>query len=260
MTCSLIITTYNWPEALELVLLSALNQKELPDEIIIADDGSKDETRNLIQKYAETSIVPIIHSWQQDKGFRLAHSRNRAISKSSSDYIIVVDGDMVLDENFIFDHLSCAQKGVYIQGSRVLLMDGISKTLIKNKKIQKLSLFSKDIKNKLNMIRIPLITKLYCYFENKKLKGIRGCNFSLYKSDIYAVNGFNEEFVTWGKEDSEFVQRLYNSGVKRKNLKFSGTQYHLYHTEGNASNNNITLLNTTINNNIKWCNNGLDKY
>jgi len=260
MKCSLIITTYNWPEALEIVLLSALNQTRVPDEIIIADDGSGDETSVLLKKYSFNSAVPIIHSWQEDRGFRLAHSRNLAISKSSFEYIIVVDGDMVLDKRFIADHLKCAKKGIYLQGSRVLLMDELSQEIFQKKKINRLSIFSKKVKNRLNMIYAPWITKIYCLFKNQNLNRIRGCNFSLYKEDILAINGFNEAFITWGKEDSEFVQRLYNKGIQRKNLKFSAMQYHLYHKEGSASSDNISLLNETIENNLQWCKQGIDKY
>lgn len=260
MRTALIITTYNWKEALELVIRSALNQSVAPDEIVVADDGSREDTRELIQKYAENSSVPIIHSWQEDEGFRLSHSRNRAIAKSTCDYIIVVDGDMILDKNFVKDHKNCAEKGIYVQGSRVLLLENLSANIIKNKKLEKLSFFSKDIKNKMNMIYLPILTKLFCALKNMELKRIRGCNFSLFKEDILSVNGFSEEFKTWGKEDSEFVQRLYNKGLKRVNLKFSAKQYHLYHPEGNASNNNIEILNHTIKNKLIWCDDGIDKY
>ncbi len=119
MKTSLIVTTYNWPEALELSLLSALNQKVLPGEIIVADDGSTDETRVLVEKIAVFSPVPIIYSWQEDKGFRAARSRNKAIAKSSGEYIILIDGDMVLEKRFIRDHLECAKPGHFIQGNAI---------------------------------------------------------------------------------------------------------------------------------------------
>ncbi len=260
MNCSLIITTYNWKEALELVILSALNQSILPNEIIIADDGSKEDAKQLIDAMSINSKVPIIHSWQKDDGFRLAASRNKAIFKSKYEYIIVIDGDMIIDKNFIKDHNNCAAKGLYIQGSRVLLQNNLSKKILENKLFQKPSFFSSQVKNKQNMFYIPFLTNIICNNSNQELKRIRGCNFSLFKEDIIKVNGFNEDFITWGKEDSEFVKRLYNIGIKRKNLKFAGIQYHLYHPEGNASNNNIDILNHTIKNKLKWCENGINKY
>ena len=260
MTVALIVTTYNWVQALELSLKSALTQTQLPDEIIIADDGSTSDTKELIEKISRETNVKIIHSWQEDDGFRLAKSRNLAISKSSSNYIIVIDGDMILDKNFILDHLSCAKKGFYLQGSRVLLTDNLSKEIFRKKDFIKPSLFSKNVINKKNMLYLPLLTKLICSQMSTKLRRIRGCNFSLFKEDILKVNGFNEAFNKWGREDSEFVQRLYNQGIERKNLKFAGIQYHLYHKEGNSNSFNDDILQRAIDEKLTWCENGIDKH
>ena len=108
------------------------------------------------------------------------------------------------------------------------------------------------------MLRLPLLTKLMSYFKNQNINRIRGCNFSLYKEDIIKVNGFNEEITTWGREDSEFVQRLFNSGVRKQHVKFSGIQYHLYHKERIHNNINDNILQNTIKNNATWCNLGID--
>ncbi len=260
MTCSLIITTYNWYEALELSLKSVFMQTHLPNEIIIADDGSTFETKELIDKIAKESEIKIIHSWQKDDGFRLSRSRNLAISKSTSEYIIVIDGDMILEKNFIADHLACAEQKKYIQGSRVLLDKNISNEILTNKFFLKPSIFSKRIINKHNMLYLPILRNFLCKRSNQKLHGIRGCNFSLFKKDIILVNGFNENFTKWGREDSEFVQRLYNIGIERKNLKFSGIQYHLYHKEGNLNAYNDEILKETIEKKLTWCKYGLDKH
>ncbi len=260
MNCSLIITTYNWPEALSLVLSSALSQSILPDEIIVADDGSGEKTRKILENFPNTTLTPIIHSWQKDNGFQLAKSRNRAIALSRNEYIIVIDGDMILHRDFVKDHKRFAKKGIYIQGSRVLLQKNFSEKLLIKKLFKKPSFLSKDAKNRINLLRIPLISLLLSSFKNQNINRIRGCNFSLFKDDIIKVNGFNEDFITWGKEDSEFVQRLFNNGVFRKNLKFLGVQYHLYHSEGLTNINNVELLKNTIKNKVKRCVNGIDKY
>lgn len=260
MTCTLIITTYNWHEALELSIQSALKQTRLPDEIIIADDGSTSETKELIENINKNKNVNIIHSWQEDNGFRLARSRNLAISKSSSEYIIIIDGDMILDKNFISDHIKCAIKGYYIQGSRVIMKETLSSKVLDDKNFYKPTIFTKQIKNKINMLRIPLLSKVFCKKSTQNLHGIRGCNFAFFKNDAIKVNGFNEDFITWGREDSEFVQRLYNIGIKRKKLKFSAIQYHLYHQEGNSNNLNDEILKNTIEKKLIWCNNGLNNH
>lgn len=259
MQIALIITTYNWVEALELTILSALKQTVLPAEIIIADDGSTDDTKALIDKFINNSQVPIIHSWQEDDGFRLARSRNLAISKSSSDYIIVVDGDMILHKKFIEDHLRCAKKGFYLQGSRVMLDDIYSKKILNTKKTN-INIFSSHVKNSLNGIHSLLFNKIVCSKIKRAHKGIRGCNFSFFKNDALLVNGFNEDFITWGREDSEFVERLYNNGILRKDIKFSAIQYHIYHKEGNSNNINDEYLDKTIFLKLKWCKNGLNKH
>ena len=101
ISTSLIISTYNRSDALELCVKSVLRQSLLPDEIIIADDGSKEETGELIHQLATTSVVPIIHVWHEDLGFRLATIRNKAIVKATKEYIIQIDGDIVLHKDFV---------------------------------------------------------------------------------------------------------------------------------------------------------------
>ena len=103
MNCSLIICTYNWPEALSMVISSVASQSVLPNEVIVADDGSDQTTATLIEKIASKLSIPVIHSWQEDDGCRIPHSRNRAIAKANFEYIVMVDGDSVLHEDFIID-------------------------------------------------------------------------------------------------------------------------------------------------------------
>ena len=260
MNCTLIICTYNWPEALSLVLSSVVSQSVMPNEVIVADDGSGQSTAKILKKFSKELSVPLIHSWQKDVGCRIPHSRNRAIARSSYEYIIMIDGDTVLHEDFIKDHKRFAQEGIYIQGSRALLQSQYTEKLIKSNLFKKPSIFLNHSKNKLNLLRLPLLSKFMSYFKNKNINRIRGCNFSIFKKDIIKVNGFNEEITTWGREDSEFVQRLFNLGVKKQHLKFAGIQYHLYHNERSHNNINDQILESTINNNILRCNLGIDRY
>lgn len=256
LSCSLIITTYNRPDALELVLLSVFKQSRLPDEIIIADDGSAIDTQLMLESISKKSPVSIIHSWQEDKGFRAARSRNLAIQKSSSEYLIMIDGDMLLHKDFIKDHLSCAQSHSFIQGSRVLLNQQTTDLMIKKRHYQVASL-SNQAKNKLNGYRLPVLSSFICSKKRRTHKGIRTCNFAAFKHDIERVNGFNLDFTTWGREDSELVERLFNSGIKRRNLKFKGIQYHLYHPEGKSNSHNDALLQKAIDEHLTICHNGL---
>ena len=126
MKVSLLISTYNRPDALELCLKSVLHQVYMPDEIIIADDGSKDETRDVIQKYADLSVVPLQHVWHEDNGFQLAMIRNKAIAVANGDYIIQIDGDLILHPYFVKDHKDFAKRNSFVRGSRIYLDERIT--------------------------------------------------------------------------------------------------------------------------------------
>jgi len=260
MKVSLIITTYNWKEALEISLLSAFQQSCLPCEIIVADDGSRSETRDLVEHIASDAPVRVVHSWQEDKGFRLARSRNRAIARTTGEYIVLVDGDILLEKHFIEDHQKFTRKGYFIQGTRVLLGESLSETVLANKTMS--SMYCKHgVENRKNCIRSAFLANLFS-FKSSRLTGIKTCNFAFFKEDAISVNGFNEEFVGWGREDSEFTVRLLNNGVKRRNMKFNGLAYHLYHPMNDRTRlvDNDQILNETIEKKLTWCRKGINQY
>jgi glycosyltransferase involved in cell wall biosynthesis len=127
---SLIVSTYNWPEALNLCLISIGKQTLLPDEVIIADDGSTDKTLKLIEKHKRNFPIPIIHVWQPDDGFQLSKIRNKAIAASSQKYIVQIDGDLILEKHFIQDHVAFRKENTFVSGSRVIMNSDLSKKLI----------------------------------------------------------------------------------------------------------------------------------
>jgi glycosyltransferase involved in cell wall biosynthesis len=259
MKTSLIVTTYNWKEALEAVLKSVLRQSELPDEVIIADDGSREDTKTLIEQFQTTFPVPLIHSWQEDNGFQLSMSRNRAIAVAQGEYIIMIDGDMVLSSSFIASHKKAAKVGWFVQGGRVLTNESASKAIMKHDAIP--SIFSSGLKNRKNCISHPLISKLFSYQRNND-NATRGCNMAFWKNDVIAVNGFNQDFVGWGREDSEFVHRMLNADKNRLYLKFAGVGYHLFHNENSRASlgENDQILENTITKRLTRCENGIDQY
>lgn len=258
MKISLIITTFNWKEALELSILSVFKQILLPTEIIIADDGSDTDTSQMIESLSEVSPVPIVHSWQENKGFRLSRSRNKAISIARGDYIILIDGDIIIEKNFIADHLEAAQKGYFIQGSRVLINNKSSQLALKQKELSP-CFTDPGVENRKNCIRSNLLSKLFS-FSSKRLPGIKTCNFAFWREDAEIVNGFNEDFIGWGREDSEFTARMLHSGIKRQNLKFKAVAYHLYHKNNSRKylENNDKILANAVRNKLTWCENGLN--
>ncbi len=257
---SLIMSTYNRVDALELTLMSALRQSTLPHEIIVADDGSREDTRLLIEKYQKNSLVPIIHVWHPDNGFQLAKIRNRAVAQSKYEYIVSIDADQVLHSSFIADHLAVARQGVFLQGHRVLLSKELTEKALKTQQLE-FSIFEKGLTNHKNALHIPFLRDLLSQ-SHRRLKGVRGCNMSFWKEDLKKVNAFNEAFVGWGREDSELVLRLFNNNIERADLYFSAIAYHLYHPE-NSKNNlgaNDLELERTLKEKRFFCEKGLNQY
>jgi glycosyltransferase involved in cell wall biosynthesis len=263
-TSSLVIGTYNWPAALELCIKSALMQKTLPGEILIADDGSGPETRQLIQSLQNKAAIPIRHIWQEDTGFRLAHIRNKAIAAATGDYIIQVDGDIIMHPWFMDDHLRFAKKNSFVRASRIYLDAALTKELMSSKDIR-INIFNKGVSNFFSAVRIPLLWPLFAHNYKKKgaeLYEIHGCNMAFWKCDALEINGYNEEFMGWGPEDKEFVARLLNAGKAKRFLKAGAIAFHLDHPVNAKPNidNNERLLKQTILSKSAFCVTGIDKY
>lgn len=260
MKITAIIVTYNRPDALEVILNSILRQSEFPHEVIIADDGSGEETAQLILKYEKSFPCKLKHVWQEDKGFRAAKIRNKAIKESTGDYLFFSDGDLFFHFRYFHDLRRNIKPGLALIGSRVFLKEEASKEILQVRNPENVSFISSKIeKNRLNGVRIPAISKL---FPTKQFsENLRGGLLCVSKKDVVEVNGWNEDFTGWGKEDTEIVARLWFNGVKLKKLKFSGITYHLWHPH--LSRQQITkneeLLSECIENKSVWCSNGLFK-
>lgn len=224
----LIISTYNRPDALARVLESVTTQTFVPARVIIADDGSTEDTKQVVESF-KSRIPGLLHVWHEDAGFRLAAIRNLALNHAGHEFVSMVDGDMVLHPDFLLSIARHAQKGWYYQGKRVLLNEAQSALVMQNKQ-HKIHFFSPGIANRFNTISWLSISTLISRKE-KTIRGVKGCSMHFWLEDAIAVNGFNEAFVGWGREDSEFVCRLLNYGVKRKNIALGAVAWHLYHPE-----------------------------
>lgn len=243
-TCSLLISTYNWPQALDLVLKTVTLQTVVPNEVVIADDGSTDATFKIIDRYK--ALLNIKHVWQSDDGFRKTLIMNKAIKEITQDYIIQIDGDMLLHSKFIEDHLFFAKKNYFTKGSRAMLSEPITNQIIKEKTLD-FSYFKKNVKSKINATRLPAFA--FLFFGNKKrTNNLRGCNFSFWKKDFVGVNGYNNDLTGWGHEDIELAARLVNNGVQRRQLKMVAICYHLYHKINPRVNelDNLTVYKETV--------------
>ncbi|SEN89640.1 N-terminal domain of galactosyltransferase [bacterium A37T11] len=258
-SCSLIIATYNWPEALQKCLESAFEQQYQPIEILIADDGSDERTAKLIAEMKTRSSVPLIHVWHPDEGFRLGEIRNKAISTAKGDYIIQIDGDILMERHFIADHLRMAKKNTFLCGSRVLLQPALSKRLLGQASVR-LHRRQLSLGYVLNSIRLPFAGKLLAdVYKRNQPTALRGCNMSFWRTDLLAVNGYNADMKGWGREDAELAIRLINAGIRKRFLKFMAIAYHLYHPENSRDDKDYHdgLLQKTIDQRLCWTKNGI---
>jgi glycosyltransferase involved in cell wall biosynthesis len=257
---TLVVTTYNRKDALELVLLSALAQSEPPDEIIVADDGSRDDTRALVDRLAAGARVPVRHCWHEDRGFRLAAIRNRAVAMARGEYVIIVDGDLVLHPAFVADHKRAARRGRWVQGGRVLLSEETTRTALAQRRLA-FGPFGRGTRNRKNALRLRWLSRLASH-RGRSIYRVRGANLAFWRDDLVRVNGFNEDFEGWGREDSELAARLDHAAVARLHLKFAAVGFHLWHAEASRQllPRNQEILDRTVATGALRCERGLDHH
>lgn len=232
MRTSVVVLTYNWPEALACVLASLAAQRQLPDEVIVADDGSGAETRALIERTARDFPVPLRHVWHEDRGFRAARARNRGIAASHGDYVILLDGDMLLHPRFVADHLMLAERGFFLQGGRIKATREESARLLAGgapvfAPWSRADFHEFDGTKRLYAFRQPQLAR----WKSRSRSGgrVMSCNMSFWRDDLLRVNGFDERMEGYGAEDRELVARLENAGLRRRALKWAALAVHLWH-------------------------------
>lgn len=260
MKIALVISTYNSPEVLNIIIDAVSKQFKIPNEVIIAEDGNDIETLKIVNFWKNKSSYKLIHVNQEDSGFRKALILNKAIQLSQSDYIIQIDGDCIPNKYFIYDHIVNVKKGCYLYGTRVHIKKKYISQFLwsyqnKNRRLV-FSFFSPNIKKRFRKIRIPFLK--YFYKPADKISNkFRGCNTSFWRKDFISINGYDNEFIGWGREDSDLMIRLHNLGIKGKRVKFSAILYHLDHDQkdeiGFLKNNSIQI-NSVLNKKIKAIN------
>ncbi len=229
-----IISTYNNPTWLQKVLWGYTCQTVMPDEIIIADDGSRDETRKLIDSFRDR--LPVKHVWHPDNGFQKCRILNMAILEATSDYLIFTDQDCIPRNDFVEVHLKYAQKGYLLSGGYVRLPMELSKNIIEED-IRSGNAFSLrwSLKGGLplnfkctKLIKSKVFTQLMNFITPTRATW-NGCNSSGWKADMLTINGFNEE-MQYGGQDREFGERLVNLGLRSKQIRYSAILLHLDHS------------------------------
>lgn len=241
MKTAVVVTTYNRPAALALALDGYCAQGTRDFSLIVADDGSTDDTRALVMDYAKRAPVPLTHVWQEDDGFRAAAIRNRAIAATDADYIIFTDGDCVPSRDFVAQHQTLAERGCFLAGNRVLL----SETFTRRAEAEHLPLHAWTpmqwiaawLKRDVNRL-LPLVTLPDGAFRRRqpdRWEGVKTCNLSAWREDLVRVNGLDEAYAGWGLEDSDLAIRLLRAGVHHKTARFAAPLFHLWHRENDRS-------------------------
>ena len=252
-----IISTFNAPEYLDRVLQGYCSQSRSPDELIVADDGSKEETAQVVAKYTLLAPFAVRHVWHEDCGFRLAEIRNHAIASATADYIIFSDGDCIPHPRYIEDHFKAMHTGCFVTGKRLLIGKNLSPDFVWNGALSSIFFcLTGRMSGCHHLVHMPGVVT-----SKKGLGGLRGCNLAIFRSDLLAVNGFNEQITGWGREDSELVARLFAFGLKRLETPFSALVFHLWHPENSRSSlaENDRLLEETIRSGNFRCSSGISK-
>lgn len=225
MTVSLIISTYNRPGALAKVLAGVARQTRTPKEILVADDGSDESTRDLIDNWKNRSPAPVSHIWHPHDGFRKTIILNQAISAAQGDYIVFLDGDCVPHSRFIADHEILAEKGFWVQGRRSFVKSDYAENFDPATTSIWQWLLLGRMSGAFKAIRLPspIIRR------GTEQRGLIGCNMAIWRDDLVAINGFDETYIGWGGEDSDIGSRLYHLGRPRKFVYGHAIVYHLNH-------------------------------
>jgi glycosyltransferase involved in cell wall biosynthesis len=238
---SVIVATFNREDALDAVLRSLAGQHDRDFEVIVADDGSGPATRQLVQSLLPIWGERLIHVWHQDRGFRLAEIRNRAILRCSGAICIFIDGDCIVRPNFVAVHRRLAEPGWFVAGNRLLLGRQLTERILAEQLRPEhwplatwiAARRSADVNRLLPSITLPLgpLRKL----DGRNWRRARGTNLAIRREDLWQVNGFDGAYNGWGREDSDLAVRLIRKGVRCKDGRFASGVLHLWHPENDRS-------------------------
>jgi glycosyltransferase involved in cell wall biosynthesis len=258
-TLALVVNTYNQPEYLKRVLAAVEGQTFRPNELLLADDGSGDETREVFAAW-RVSGMDCEHVWQRNEGFRRSRILNQAIARARSEYIVFLDGDTVPHPEFLADHRRLAATGVFVQGHRALIEQRAAAFFGTGEfsRDRRQALWSGQVRGLKHAYRWPIALKRV----RSDLRGVRGCNLAISRRDLLRVNGYNEAFVGWGREDSELAVRLMNSGVRRLDVRGWAVCYHLWHPPASRGGlgANDAILDEARAKNATRCDVGIDQH
>lgn len=261
---SLVLTTYNWPEALAAVLDSIQQQQMLPMEVLIADDGSTERTRECIDRYRMNFPCPLIHVWHEDHGYQAAKIRNKTVLQANGDYLIFLDSDCLLRPDFVAQHVELSRPRHFVAGNRVLLSESFTKEVLEQGLMvtnqPPFSFSTSQVNRRWSLFNMPMGP--FRHTRPGTWKGVKACNMSMFRQDFLEANGFEENFEGWGYEDSDLIVRLLHAGLKRISGRFATTVIHLWHSSNKSllEEGNWNRLQETINSNRSKAQLGIEQH
>jgi glycosyltransferase involved in cell wall biosynthesis len=264
---SVIISTYNQPIWLKKVLIGYEQQTFKNFEIIIADDGSTQETKTVFEQFSHNSNLTIKHVWQEDEGFRKTRILNKAIKKAKASYLIFTDGDCIPRADFVETHLKLKKENSFLSGGYFKLplhiSEAISEEDIKSQRcFDKNWLLNQGLKKnfKINKLTASGFKEQFLNTMTPTKATFDGMNVSVWKHDIVEVNGFDER-MAYGGEDRELGERLMNLGIKPIQIRYSAICLHLDHERSyvneTALNNNKSIRKETKKHKRIWTDFGI---
>ena len=257
---SLIVTTFNQPDYLARLLACVAAQSQPPGEMLLADDGSDAPTRILFSQWAARQAFACHHIWQSHEGYRRSRILNESAARATGPYLVFLDGDTLPHPRFVEDHAALARPGWFVQGRRALAGERAApwfgKTGLRGACWR--AFLTGSLGGLQNAFRWPFVLKS----EPEGLRGVRGCNLAMWREDLLAINGYNEAFEGWGREDSDLVQRLLNHGARRCDIRGRAVCYHLWHPPASRAGlpANDLLLEQTRRDRVVRCVRGLDSH
>ena len=228
--CCLVVTTHARPDALACVLEAVAAQSSPPDELVIAEDGMDPETAQVVGRHVAAARYPVRHLRQPHAGFRAGRIRNAAIARTDCDYVVLLDGDMVVHPQFLADHRASARPGYWTQGVRIRLDAGATAPADRPPRHAAGALVARP-RSRASRLCAALRPRwpVRCDCRPTRCVAVKGCNQGFWRRDLIAANGFDESMSGWGSEDKELCARLGNAGVRRQTLLFAAVAWHLDH-------------------------------
>jgi len=238
---SVIVTTYNRPDALSAVLRSLARQTDTDFEVVVADDGSTAPTADVVTAWLGKVGQRLEHIWHEDRGFRAAEIRNRAIIAAHGRYCIFLDGDCIARPDFVAVHRRLAEPGWFVTGNRILLSRELTTAALREGATPETWSVGRWLGERLRgginrlsaLLHLPLgpLRRL----RQRQWAGARSCNLAIWRADLDRVDGFDADYAGWGKEDSDIIVRLLHAGLRRKDGTFATGVIHLWHSEFDRS-------------------------